>query len=108
MFQYPGVAQSIDSDINNLTTVLNVWNILPQGLYVENVMNVARVELAWECNYVREAECSEKFRYKCYIRPVHTKLKRKRTRKFSLMVVTFSLIFFDCPLIFFAFASTFA
>ena len=62
VFQYPGVAQSIDSDINNLMTVLNVWNILPETLYVENVMNVARVELGWECDYFREAEYSEKFR----------------------------------------------
>jgi len=29
--QYPGVASSIDSDINNLMTVLNVWKILPDG-----------------------------------------------------------------------------
>ena len=29
--QYPGVAQSIDSDINNLMTVMNVGNILPEG-----------------------------------------------------------------------------
>ena len=62
LFQYPGVAQSIDSDINNLMTVLNVWNILPETLYVENIMNVARTELAWECDYCREANYSEKFR----------------------------------------------
>lgn len=57
------MAQSIDSDINNLMAVLNVWNILPETLYVDNLMKVARRELAWECDYVREAECSEKFRF---------------------------------------------
>jgi len=30
--QYPGVAKGIDSDINNLVTVMNVWNILPKGI----------------------------------------------------------------------------
>ncbi|KAH9514234.1 Atypical kinase coq8a, mitochondrial [Bulinus truncatus] len=61
-FQYPGVAESIDSDINNLMTVMNVWNILPEGLYVDAVVAAARRELAWEVDYVREAQCSKKFR----------------------------------------------
>ena len=30
--QYPGVAQSINSDVNNLMTVLNMSNMLPEGL----------------------------------------------------------------------------
>ena len=30
-FQYPGVAQGIDSDINNLMSILSVWNVLPEG-----------------------------------------------------------------------------
>jgi aarF domain-containing kinase len=29
--QYPGVAQGIESDINNLLGVLRVANVLPQG-----------------------------------------------------------------------------
>lgn len=29
--QYPGVAKGIESDINNLVAVMNVWNILPKG-----------------------------------------------------------------------------
>ncbi|KAK3611476.1 hypothetical protein CHS0354_032758 [Potamilus streckersoni] len=60
--QYPGVAMSIDSDINNLMSILNVWNILPKGLYVENVMKVAKTELTWEVDYIREANCALKFR----------------------------------------------
>ena len=31
--QYPGVGDSIDSDINNLMTVLKVSNLLPEGNY---------------------------------------------------------------------------
>lgn len=60
--QYPGVSESIDSDINNLMAVMNVWKILPEGLYVDAVVAAARRELAWEVDYIREAECSKKFR----------------------------------------------
>lgn len=60
--QYPGVAKSIDSDINNLMSVLSVWNVLPKGLYVDSVIAVAKKELAWEVDYMREAECSKRFR----------------------------------------------
>ena len=31
--QYPGVADSINSDINNLLGILKVWNIFPEGTY---------------------------------------------------------------------------
>ncbi|BFZ07488.1 hypothetical protein BsWGS_10527 [Bradybaena similaris] len=60
--QYPGVAESIDSDINNLMAVLNVWNILPEGLYMTSLIATAKRELAWEVDYIREAECSRRFR----------------------------------------------
>ncbi|XP_052768456.1 atypical kinase COQ8B, mitochondrial-like [Mya arenaria] len=60
--QYPGVAQSIDSDINNLMSILSVWNFIPKGLYVDSVIRVAKKELAWEVDYLREAECSDIFR----------------------------------------------
>lgn len=30
--QYPGVAKGIDSDIENLVAVLNLWNIFPEGM----------------------------------------------------------------------------
>ncbi|XP_071794918.1 atypical kinase COQ8B, mitochondrial-like [Asterias amurensis] len=60
--QYPGVGEGIDSDINNLMAIMKVWNVLPEGLYVENAVDVARRELAWEVDYTREAEWSRKFR----------------------------------------------
>uniref|UniRef100_A0A668ANX7 Atypical kinase COQ8A, mitochondrial n=1 Tax=Myripristis murdjan TaxID=586833 RepID=A0A668ANX7_9TELE len=52
--QYPGVAQSINSDVNNLMTVLNMSNALPEG--------TALKELALECDYIREAQCAKRFR----------------------------------------------
>lgn len=59
--QYPGVAASIDSDLNNLRTLVIMSNLLPKGLYLDNTIKVARRELAWETDYVREANCMEKF-----------------------------------------------
>lgn len=59
--QYPGVGKSIESDINNLITLLNFWNIIPKGLYVDSVIKVAKRELNWEVDYVREAEWSRRF-----------------------------------------------
>uniref|UniRef100_A0A3Q3M493 Atypical kinase COQ8A, mitochondrial n=1 Tax=Mastacembelus armatus TaxID=205130 RepID=A0A3Q3M493_9TELE len=61
--QYPGVAQSINSDVNNLMTVLNMSNALPEGLFPEHLIDVMRKELALECDYIREAQCAKKFRY---------------------------------------------
>ncbi|KAM9613004.1 atypical kinase COQ8A, mitochondrial [Trichechus inunguis] len=60
--QYPGVAQSISSDVNNLMAVLNMSNMLPEGLFPEHLIDVLRRELALECDYQREAACAKKFR----------------------------------------------
>jgi len=60
--QYPGVGKSIESDINNLITLLNFWNIIPRGLYIESVIKVAKRELNWEVDYIREAEWGRRFK----------------------------------------------
>ncbi|XP_047376111.1 atypical kinase COQ8A, mitochondrial [Sciurus carolinensis] len=60
--QYPGVAQSINSDVSNLMAVLNMSNMLPEGLFPEHLIDVLRRELALECDYQREAACAKKFR----------------------------------------------
>ena len=59
--QYPGVADSIDSDLNNLSILLTASRLLPKGLYLDKTIANARTELAWECDYVREAECGRRF-----------------------------------------------
>lgn len=59
--QYPGVAASIDSDLANLKTLVLMSSILPRGMYLDNTLKVARRELAWETDYLREAECIEEF-----------------------------------------------
>ncbi|XP_060101776.1 atypical kinase COQ8A, mitochondrial [Heteronotia binoei] len=60
--QYPGVAQSIHSDVSNLMTVLSMSNVLPEGLFPEHLIEVLSRELALECDYKREAACAKKFK----------------------------------------------
>ncbi|PLN83497.1 ATP binding cassette 1 protein [Aspergillus taichungensis] len=60
--QYPGVADSIDSDLNNLSILLTASRLLPRGLYLDKTIANARTELAWECDYLREAQGANRFR----------------------------------------------
>ncbi|CAI9597337.1 unnamed protein product [Staurois parvus] len=60
--QYPGIAQSIKSDVDNLLSLLKMSLVLPDGLFPENSVQVLQKELSWECDYLREAECGKKFR----------------------------------------------
>lgn len=38
--QYPGVADSIESDIDNVKLLLDYTNLIPKGLYLERAMKV--------------------------------------------------------------------
>ncbi|CAI2725995.1 unnamed protein product [Schistosoma spindalis] len=59
--QYPGIADSIDADINNLTSLLNRFNIFPRGLFADKAIEVARKELRAECDYLLEAVYGKRF-----------------------------------------------
>ncbi|RVD90350.1 uncharacterized protein DFL_001320 [Arthrobotrys flagrans] len=59
--QYPGVATSISSDLNNLSILLTATRLLPKGLYLDKTIANARTELAWECDYLREAASQTRF-----------------------------------------------
>ena len=59
--QYPGVAESIESDLNNFAILLTASKLLPKGLYLNKTIDNARKELAWECDYIREATCMRRF-----------------------------------------------
>uniref|UniRef100_A0A8C8SSR3 Atypical kinase COQ8A, mitochondrial n=1 Tax=Pelusios castaneus TaxID=367368 RepID=A0A8C8SSR3_9SAUR len=59
--QYPGIAQSIDSDVRNLITLLSLSKALPEGLFPEHAIEVMSRELALECDYTREAACAMRF-----------------------------------------------
>lgn len=60
--QFPGVADSINSDLDNLGVLLVATRLLPKGLYLNKTIDNARTELAWECDYEREAECGQRYR----------------------------------------------
>jgi aarF domain-containing kinase len=60
--QFPGVKESIDSDLNNLSLVLAASALLPKGLFLESTIKAIKVELADECDYLREADCARRFR----------------------------------------------
>eukprot|EP01101_Sappina_pedata_P009337 TRINITY_DN5417_c0_g1_i1.p1 TRINITY_DN5417_c0_g1~~TRINITY_DN5417_c0_g1_i1.p1 ORF type:complete len:553 (+),score=192.73 TRINITY_DN5417_c0_g1_i1:41-1699(+) len=59
--QYPGVAESIESDIANVQALLKATRLMPETLYPEKVFNSARQELKNETNYLREAEMQKRF-----------------------------------------------
>jgi aarF domain-containing kinase len=60
--QYTGIANSIDSDLNNFKRIIDMLGIFPRGLYLNEAIDVARGELHWECNYLREAEYQRAYR----------------------------------------------
>lgn len=60
--QYPGIAQSIRSDVDNLLSVLKMSLMLPEGLFADSALQVLQRELERECDYQHEAHCARKFR----------------------------------------------
>ena len=59
--QYPGVANSIESDLRNLTMLVSMTGMAPKGLFLENVVRVGRDELKVECNYLNELANQQAF-----------------------------------------------
>ncbi len=53
--QYPGVARSIDSDVDNVATLLKVSGLLPASLDVAPLLVEAKRQLHEEADYLREA-----------------------------------------------------
>ncbi|GAB1520207.1 hypothetical protein RhiTH_003280 [Rhizoctonia solani] len=59
--QFPNIAQSIHSDLANVSSFLTASALLPRGLYLDRTLAVMKGELAEECDYEREASCIERF-----------------------------------------------
>lgn len=59
--QYPGVAKSIDSDVDNLAMFLNVARLLPRALDVKDIITEAKRQLRQEADYIAEAASLERF-----------------------------------------------
>ena len=59
--QYPGVARSIASDVDNVAALLRLFNLLPLGLDVVGIAAEAKRQLAQEANYLSEARFLERY-----------------------------------------------
>jgi len=60
--QYPGVAKSIDSDLNNLAGLLRLARILPVEADISEILSEAKHQLRREADYELEAQSLERFR----------------------------------------------
>jgi len=54
--QYPGVAASIDADVDNVATLLRLSTLLPDTLDIAPLLAEAKQQLREEADYLREAE----------------------------------------------------
>ncbi len=59
--QYPGVADSIDSDVDNIATLLRLSGLLPAGLDIQPLLEDAKCQLHDEADYLKEAEFLQAF-----------------------------------------------
>ena len=59
--QYPGVRRSIDSDVDNVATLLRVSGLLPKALNLAPLLAEAKRQLHEEADYRREAENLHRF-----------------------------------------------
>lgn len=53
--QYPGVARSIDSDVDNVATLLRIARLLPDGINLAPLLHEAKRQLKAEADYLKEA-----------------------------------------------------
>ena len=59
--QYPGVADSIDSDVDNIAGLLRLSGLLPQGFDIQPLLDDAKCQLKDEADYLKEAEFLQAF-----------------------------------------------
>jgi predicted unusual protein kinase regulating ubiquinone biosynthesis (AarF/ABC1/UbiB family) len=60
--QYPGVARSIESDVDNVATLLRLARVLPVELDVSGLVAEAKRQLRQEADYLQEAAHLERYR----------------------------------------------
>ncbi len=59
--QYPGIRQSIDSDVDNVGTLLKVVGLVPASVDFKGLLEEAKAQLHDEANYLREAEFAGRY-----------------------------------------------
>jgi predicted unusual protein kinase regulating ubiquinone biosynthesis (AarF/ABC1/UbiB family) len=60
--QYPGVAQSISSDVDNVAVLLRLLKVLPVEFDVSGLVTEAKSQLRQEADYLKEAENLDRYR----------------------------------------------
>jgi hypothetical protein len=60
--QYPGVADSIESDLANLNMIVKATGLAPKGLFIDEIIRVGRTEVVAECDYLREMSNYKRFK----------------------------------------------
>ena len=53
--QYPGVRESIDSDVDNIASLLRITRLLPDEIEIDSVLDDAKKQLHEEADYHQEA-----------------------------------------------------
>ena len=59
--QYPGVRQSIDSDVDNIAMLIKLSGLLPDGLDISPLLKQAKQQLHEEADYQREGAFLRRF-----------------------------------------------
>jgi len=59
--QYPGISQSIDSDVDNVATLLHISRLVPNGLDLQSLLQEAKRQLHQEADYLTEAAHLRRF-----------------------------------------------
>ena len=60
--QYPGVKKSIDSDVDNVATLIKLTGLVPKSLDINPLLHEAKAQLHQEADYVREADMLNRYR----------------------------------------------
>lgn len=60
--QYPGIAKSIDSDVNNVISLLKISRLLPDGVIADELVEEAKLQLHAEADYMQEAMHLQEYR----------------------------------------------
>ena len=59
--QYPGVRESIDSDLDNLRLLVRLAGLIPAGVEIDPLLAEARTQLHREADYATEAEALTRY-----------------------------------------------
>ncbi|NNJ98323.1 MAG: AarF/ABC1/UbiB kinase family protein [Gammaproteobacteria bacterium] len=59
--QYPGIRRSIDSDVDNVASLLQLFNLIPKQMKLQSVLAEAKKQLHIEADYMKEADALTRF-----------------------------------------------